>query len=448
MAVPVLMPKQGQSVESCIITEWQKQVGDQVAVGDILFAYETDKASFEEEAQTEGVLLAVFFEAGDEVPVLTNVAVIGQAGESTDEFRPGGEQPVEQDESPTSEQKPQETSVADASSAQSKVPEVAQPSNDNKELRISPRAKAMAQKMGVPYQQIQGSGPYGRIIARDIEAYAQSQSLMTPLAQEKAEKEQLQASDKGSGLGGRLRAQDLTLENTIYGTDYEDQPLTNIRRLIASSMHASLQNSAQLTHHTSADARKMLSLRKQIKKDIEVGNTTDNITLNDMVCFAVVRALKKHPQCNAHFSDEYMRLFKKVHLGFAVDTPRGLMVPVVRNADDLSLGGLSSQMKALAQACQKGSVDPELLASQAASFTVSNLGAYGVELFTPVLNVPQVGILGVNTITHRPGDMGDGSIGFLPYIGLSLTYDHRAVDGAPASAFLREIKLEIEAVSL
>ena len=147
---------------------------------------------------------------------------------------------------------------------------------------------------------------------------------------------------------------------------------------------------------------------------------------------------------NAHFTGTGIREFSKVHLGIAVDTERGLMVPAIRNADDLNAGGLAGSIKNLAGECRKGSVDPGLLASEASSFTITNLGAYGVEMFTPVLNLPQVGIMGVNTITYRPADMGEGMIGFIPVIGLSLTYDHRAVDGAPASLFLAEVKKEIE----
>ena len=208
-------------------------------------------------------------------------------------------------------------------------------------------------------------------------------------------------------------------------------------------MQASLQNSAQLTHHLSADARAILKLRNTVKEKQLNGNFP-NITLNDMVCYALIRTLLKQPELNAQFSPDSIRTFNKVHLGMAVDTPRGLMVPVLKNADDYSLRGLSSQLKQLAESCRAGNIDPELLQSEAGSFTVSNLGAYGIELFTPVINLPQIGILGVNTIVYRPGDTGDGIIGFIPVIGLSLTYDHRAVDGAPASNFLRELKIAIE----
>jgi pyruvate dehydrogenase E2 component (dihydrolipoamide acetyltransferase) len=193
----------------------------------------------------------------------------------------------------------------------------------------------------------------------------------------------------------------------------------------------------------SADVRKLLALRAKVKAEMDKGNAI-NITLNDMICYAVIRALEKYPEANSHYLGETIKTFKKVHLGLAVDTPRGLMVPSVQNADDLSLKGLSSRLREIADQCKKGSVNPEVLSSTAASFTVSNLGNYGVEIFTPIINLPQVAILGVNTIIQRPADLGNGAFGFIPVIGLSLTYDHRAIDGGPATLFLREVKNQIE----
>jgi len=170
----------------------------------------------------------------------------------------------------------------------------------------------------------------------------------------------------------------------------------------------------------------------------------NRITLNDMICWCVIRALEKFPDANSHFLDDRIKSFHKVHLGIAVDTPRGLMVPALKNADDLSLEGLSKELKSLADSCKKGNINPELIQSNAATFTVSNLGNYGVEMFTPVINLPQAGILGVCTIINRPASIGNNIFGFVPYIGLSLTYDHRAIDGGPATLFLKEIKEQIE----
>ena len=438
MAIPVLMPRQGQSVETCILGEWVKKKGDAVKVGDILFSYETDKASFEEDAKADGILLDVFFAEGDEVPVLVNVAVIGAVGESVEEFRPGG-----QAAAPAPEAQVAVTVAETVAAPEVKI--IAEPSG---KVKISPRAKNLAEKSGVAYQQLVGSGPEGRIIERDIEATAQVMPKLTPLAQEKAKAEGLKVGETGTGLGGKAVAKDLISYNPVYSDDFEVKKLTNMRKLIAKAMHTSLQNSAQLTHHMSADARTIMALRKKYKKALDAGQITQNITINDLVCFAVIKALKKYPQVNTHFIGDSMRWFKKVHLGLAVDTDRGLMVPAIKNADDLSLEGLSGQMQAIAGQCRKGNVSPELLAPEAATFTISNLGNYGVEMFTPVINIPQTAILGVCTIVPRPKDLGDGVYGFVPMIGLSLTYDHQALDGGEATLFLREIKEQIENLTI
>jgi len=443
MGIAVIMPKQGQSVESCILTKWFKKKGETVKAGEVLFSYETDKSSFEEEAKADGVLLECFFQEGDEVVVLFNVAVIGNPGDSIDEFRPSNilessGNVIETAPKTNESQKPDLIETV-----QSKVQLIQSDNND--EVFISPRAKKLAQKLGVPFNKIKGSGPNGRIIETDVENYAKNQPLLTPLAQEIVKQENLQIPANQT-TGTRVRSFDLVMPNASYPEEFEVKKISNIRKLIAQKMHESLQSTAQLTHHLSADARKMLSLRAKFKSEFEKGNS-ENITINDLVCFAVIKALKKHPNVNIHFLNDSIRTFSKVHLGLAVDTERGLMVPVIRNADDLSIQGLSSQIKSLANSCKKGSIQPELIASESGTFTISNLGMYGIEMFTPVLNIPQVGILGVNTIINRPADLGGGAFGFVPVIGLSLTYDHRALDGAPASAFLKTIKDEIESLN-
>lgn len=439
MATPVIMPRQGQSVETCVISQWLKKKGDKVKKGEVLFSYETDKAAFEEEAPADGKLLEIFFNDGDEVPVLTNVAVIGNEGEDISGYNPAG-QAGQEPATAIPEVMPEDATVS-AREIHETIPVVR-----SGKINISPRARNLAVKLGIPFNQISGSGPQGRIIERDIEAYAKSGSRLTRMAFEIAASENLSAPDSGSGIGGTVLSSDLSAQG-LASEDFTVKKISNMRRIIADNMFASLRNSAQLTHHMSADARRILEYRALIKPRADAGELP-NISLNDMICYGVVRALKEMPEVNAHFlSDEY-RIFNKVHLGVAVDTERGLMVPSLRNADDMSVEQLSLSLKQLADNCKKGNVDPELLASTAATFTVSNLGAFGVEMFTPVINLPQVAILGINTIIKRPADIGNGIIGFIPYLGLSLTYDHRALDGAPASVFLREVKLQIENLEL
>jgi pyruvate dehydrogenase E2 component (dihydrolipoamide acetyltransferase) len=289
---------------------------------------------------------------------------------------------------------------------------------------------------------LSGTGPQGRVIERDVREAADSGRL-TPLARKLVHDDPSLRAGAGTGLAGSITGKDLQKGTVDASDDFEIKPLTNIRKLIARAMYESLRNSAQLTHHLGADARRINELRRKIKKGVEAG-TMQDITLNDMICFATIRALKKFPQVNAHLVGDSVKSFRGVHLGVAVDTERGLMVPAIRNADSLSITELSVRIRETATACRRGNVVPELLSSEAASFTVSNLGNYGVEIFTPVINLPQVAILGVNTIVLRPKDIGDGIIGFVPFLGLSLTYDHRAIDGGEATRFVKQVAIEIE----
>jgi pyruvate dehydrogenase E2 component (dihydrolipoamide acetyltransferase) len=404
--------------------QWYKSVGEKVSEGDILFSYETDKASFEEEAKEDGVLLAAFFEEGDEVPVLTNVAVIGKEGEPVEEFDPHKGRDA-------SAAKTQEPEVEEPAEGASKVIEFeVDEDSENRRVRISPLAKNMAEKMGVDVRSVKGTGPHGRIIARDVEAADNTSVAETkqprPAAKPEAQKTEVLQS----------------------GNDFEIKSIPNIRKLIATAMHQSLQNSAQLTHHLSADARQVLKLRKKFKKEYAEGTLSQNVTINDLVCFAVIRALEKFPRVNTHYLGDKMKWFKKVHLGLAVDTDRGLMVPALKNADDLSVAGLSRQLQELATQARSGNINPDLLSPEEAGFTVSNLGNYGVEMFTPVINLPQTAILGVCTIVPRPMEIEEGVYGFVPMMGLSLTYDHQALDGGEATRFLAEVKAQIEALSV
>lgn len=452
MATVIILPKQGQSVESCIITELKKKKGDVVKKGDVLFAYETDKASFEEESPVDGVVLESYYNEGDEVEVLLNMMVIGEPGEDISGLTggvaaasaPQASAPAPAAAPTSTEQAADVTQAAPAASPVASVPQPAVSASF-----VSPRAKMVAAKEALHAEQLTGSGPGGRVIEKDVKAALENRPKLSGVAKKMVAEEGMNVQGTGSGLAGTVTSTDFTTPvNALYGVDYEDKKLSNMRKIIAKSMHASLQNSAQLTHHLGADARRMLELRKKAKSALEAGKLSVNITLNDMVCFAVIKALKKFPNVNSHFMGDAMRLFNKVHLGLAVDTERGLMVPAVRNADDLSITGLASQLKEVANSCKKGAISPELLAAEAATFTVSNLGNYGVEMFTPVINLPQSAILGVNTIVPRPKDLGEGVYAFVPYIGLSLTYDHRALDGGEATRFLKQIAIEIENLEL
>lgn len=442
MATPVIMPRQGQSVESCIITKWNKQVGDKVAVGDLLFTYETDKATFDEESQVEGTLLAILHEEGDDVPCLENVCVIGSEGEDVSQFMAAATAPEAAAQPETAA--PAQPEAAPAANAAANTAQVASKAAEG-DIKISPRARAYAEKTGVDYRYAVPSGAEGRIIERDIVALREQGVMVTPAASG----EYLAGGSRieGTGIGGRVSVEDLSapaaaaqLADAVQAPEYEDVKLTNIRKVIARSMTASLSSMAQLTLNTSFDATELMAYRKKVKENGEKLGLA-NITLNDMVLYAVSRTLPNHKDLNAHLLEDKMRYFTNVHLGMAVDTERGLMVPTIFNANKLSLNDIAVEAKKCAADCQKGSINPDKLSG--ASFTVSNLGSLGIESFTPVINPPQTGILGVDNIVTRVKEV-NGQIKTYPAMGLSLTFDHRALDGAPAAKFLKELAANLE----
>ena len=417
---PVLMPRQGQSVESCVITSWAKKVGDAVKVGDVIFSYETDKSSFDEEAKAEGVMQGIFFEEGDDVPCLTVVCCIGKAGVDVSDF-----DPKNQGAAPAVAET---TTVAAAPVAEIKG--VAAEKIGDK-LKISPRAKNLADKLGIDASLASATGPYGRIIEKDINTLA----------------------DNYAEISAKVAKPDLAtvpVEAKVAApaseavADYKDEPLSNIRKTISKAMTASLTQMAQLTLNSSFDATAVMNFRKKIKAAAEMG--VGKITVTDIIIYAVSRTLKNHPYVNANLLDgKTMRFFNVANVGLAVDTPRGLLVPTIFKADQLSLSEISKKAKEGADKCKEGKISPDEL--KGASFTISNLGTFGVETFTPVINPPQTCILGVNTIQQKI-KIVDGEMKPYPAMGLSLTFDHRALDGAPAARFLKDLVYNLENIEV
>ena len=416
MASLVIMPRQGQSVESCIISEWKVKVGDTVAEGDVLFTYETDKSSFEEKAKEAGTVLAIFRADGDDVPCLDPVCVIGASGEDYSSLVPakGG-----------AEAKPEAEVKAEAPKAEAAPTAAAPAASADGKIKISPRARHLAERTDADLSKAVPTGPNGRIIERDVNALLdKGLTIAAAAAEEKAPAETPAAAAP------------------VAENEYEDVKIPNIRKVIAKSMHDSLSNMAQLTLNSSFDADAIQKLRASLKANAEKLGLA-NITLNDMVCYAVAKTIGGHKDLNAHWLDETqtIRYFRHCNLGIAVDTPRGLLVVTVPNADTLSLNEFAVQSKALISEAQSGSISPDKL--KGATFTVTNLGSMGIESFTPVINPPQTGILGVDTITRRVKEV-DGKDIFYNAMGLSLTFDHRAIDGAPAAKFLKELANNLE----
>ena len=430
MAEPIIMPRQGQSVESCILTEWKVNIGDQVAEGDVLAVIETDKASFDLESTAAGTVLALFWEADDDVPVLANVAVVGSEGEEVEEFKPAGAASSAPEPIPATEALAVASPAAPvAETATSVASPALAASNDISSAGVSPRARKLAFRHGLDPETLEGSGPNGRVIERDVEAVISGRPRLSASAVSKA-RDGMEPPVRGKGLAGMALSSDMKEPGAIEGAKVE--PVKGIRKLVAERMIQSLQTSAQLTLNAHFELTAAQAYRKA-----RVDEGKSKISINDLIAYAQIQALGAHPELNAHFLCDRFAVFDKVHLGIAVDSPRGLMVPVVKEASDLSLEALSAEIKKLAIACREGTIQPDDLSG--GSCTLTNLGMLGVSTFTPVLNVPEVAILGVGGIELKPKRNEAGEIEYAEFLPLSLTIDHQAVDGAPAARFLQTL---------
>ncbi len=435
MAKEILMPRQGNTVESCLILEWKKQEGAEVAVNEILCEVETDKATFEIESEESGTLLKILYEEGADVPVLTPIAILGQPGEDISSFL-----------SAETDDEPEQAASAPEKAEKSDVrPEPVETLNAqlSNHKSISPRARNLASAKGVDWTSIAGSGPEGRVIERDVLAVLTEKAPLTSAATAALIERGITAPASGTGIGGRVTTADLSQKPAVatpvlqaeFPGAFHEIPVKGVRKITASRMLESLASTAQVTLNTSADASKLLAYRQRLKASPEEFGL-QGITINDLVMYAVSKTLLRFPDLNAHFLGERIREFEHVHLGMAVDSPRGLLVPPVRFADRLSLKQVSQETKRLITACQDGKILPDELSG--GTFTMTNLGALGIESFTPVLNPPEVAILGVCAIQPKAVMVGD-DVRHVPHIALSLTFNHQAVDGAPAARFLKEL---------
>ena len=426
MATPVIMPRLGQSVEDCILAEWKVAPGAAVEEGAVLAVIETDKASFDLESTATGTVLELFWEEGDDVPVLANVLAVGEEGEDVSDLRPQKETAA-----PAPAPEKAQTSSSDASVP---VAPVAASPVGSSEAGVSPRAGKLALRSGIDPESIQGTGPGGRVIERDVETAAAGRPRLSASAAASARETGLEPPARGKGLAGMALAGDMQQPGAIEGAQVE--PVKGIRKLIAERMMESLSNTAQFTLNSTFDATVIQTYRK--RKREEAGDASGpKITLNDLIAHALILTLKRHPDLNAHFLGDRIARFEEVHLGVAVDTPRGLMVPVLRSVCSKSLEDLSVGIKELVKSCLEGTVLPDQLSG--GTFTLTNLGMLGIDHFTPVINPPEAAILGVGGISLRPVRGKDGEVTPAECITLSLTIDHQAVDGAPAARFLKDL---------
>lgn len=451
----ILMPKAGNSVEECILGAWRINVGDTVKRGDIIAEAETDKTSIEIEATASGEVLALLGSEGDLVPVLTAICLVGPAGTDVSGYKAASaEAPKAAASEAPKAVTPAETPAA---ASASQAPAAAGG-------HLSPRARKFVAEHPFVMGEIAGSGAQGRVIESDVIAAYQSSPHLTPAAAAMVAAG-AKAPSTGTGSNGEITAEDI--ENFAKGVVaapapaasapaapapaapvkaegddvITEKPFSRIRTVIAKRLQESLQTMAQYTLNCEADVTGLLSLRKRIKASGEKLGLA-NINIGDMVMYAVIKTLQQVPELNGEFSDNVVKLHSAVHMGFACDTPKGLLVPVLHHSDKMSLAEMCKQVKSLAKSANAGNLAPDLM--NGATFTVSNLGSFGIINFTPVISAPQIAMLGVGKTLLRPVRRADGTVEYRDYMQFSLTMNHMVVDGAPGSRFLQTLCANIE----
>ncbi len=395
MAVEILMPKLGLTMKTGTVLKWLKEEGDEVAATEPVLEIETEKLSHQIESPADGVLLKRIAIEGERYPVAFVVGYIGQPGE---QIAAGVAADISIGAaSPNRETAPLRTQVPNAS--------------QGGRVFISPVARKLAADLGLDYRQIPGTGPNGRIVKADVQKYADAQqAARAPIAHPEPDE-----------------------ADTVI-------PCSGMRCTIGTNMLQAWTTIPMVTHHVMADATALLGYREMLNRGVT--DKGDQVSINDLLLKLTAVALEKIPIVNSSLAGNNIVLHKRVHLGMATALDNGLIVPVIRDANRKNLLALSREAKDLAARARKGSLGLDEI--QGATFTVSNLGGYGsVDLFTPIINPPQAGILGIGRIIETAVPV-EGEVRIRPQIGLSFTYDHRIMDGAVAAEFIRKLMQLLE----
>ncbi|ABS73216.1 2-oxo acid dehydrogenase subunit E2 [Bacillus velezensis] len=390
MAVKVVMPKLGMAMKKGEVSVWNKKVGDPVEKGESIASINSEKIEMEIEAPESGTLLHIKVKEGEGVPPGTPICYIGENGEE-----------VLEKEAPAPE---------NAGKPQSEPEHIPAPKAVQKRkhrVKISPVARKMAEKAGLKVETLNGTGPGGRIVKADV------------IKAMKTEAEP---------------------QSSVQTAQPEEKPASAMRKVIADRMHKSLQNSAQLTLTMKADITELVKWQEQLA-DSAKKRSGVKLTVTHFVSRAAVLALKQHPELNSSYQEERIITYPYVHLGMAVSLENGLVVPVIRDAEKLSFLELADHISTSARRAREGNASGDDL--HGSTFSITNLGGYGIEHFTPILNPPEAGILGVGASYETPAFKGDELVKstMLP---LSLTFDHRVCDGSPAADFLKTVKALLE----
>jgi pyruvate dehydrogenase E2 component (dihydrolipoamide acetyltransferase) len=410
MATKVHMEALSPTMEEGRLVKWTKHEGDPVKSGDTLAEVETDKAVMELVARADGQLLKVMVPEGTTVPVGNIVAWIGKPGEKVD--GDGAAAPAKSEQRAPSAvsraPEPQQRTPVAVRSAPEITPA------DSTRVKASPLAKRIAKEVGVDLKLVQGSGPGGRVIKRDVEGAPAAAAVATASA----------------------------VPRTAYGaqrTPFEDVPLTQIRKTIAKRLAASIGPIPHFFLTTEIDMERAAEAREALNK--QLGEEGGKISFNDIIIKAVALALVQHRACNAWFQEDHIRYWNEVHIGVAVAIEDGLITPVIRNADMKSLREIGAESRELAGRARNRRLKPEEYTG--ATFSVSNLGMFDIDQFTAVINPPEAGIVAIGSIVAKAVPDGDRVV-VRRRLRLTMSCDHRVIDGATGAVFLRTLKQMLE----
>jgi pyruvate dehydrogenase E2 component (dihydrolipoamide acetyltransferase) len=405
MVHPILMPKPGQMTEECVLVAWHKSEGDPVHRGDVLFEIETDKSVMDVEAFDDGVLLRRLVEEGETVPVNAVCAYVGAPGEAIPDAPPSAV-PV-----------PEAAPIVDAAAASATLP--AQSMDSGARLRISPRAAHIAADSGLDPRTVRGTGPEGRVVERDIRA--------AMAARDTAAAEPMRA--------GSAQAEPAAAVVRAVGGEEEPRPLSRMRRIIAERLTLSFTTVPHFTVTVAVDVTRLLALRQELKA------AGRSYTVTDFILHATAQTLAEMPDVNSRTDGVSVWTRRRVHLGLAVTVPAGLLVPVIRDADRLTIDELHRKAAALAVAARDGTLRVDDMTGS--TFTVSNLGMFGVEEFSAIINPGEAAILAVASAVLTPVAIGEG-IAVRSIMRLTLSADHRLVDGELGARFLGALRRRLE----
>jgi pyruvate dehydrogenase E2 component (dihydrolipoamide acetyltransferase) len=440
MARVIILPQLGETMDRGTIVEWLVKEGDAVNRGDILFQVESDKAVLEVESQHRGTLLKILVGPDVEVPVLTPVAILGEPGEDLGsllaELAGGGTGAATEMAEP---------SGAEAEAAVAQAPAVAEAPAGR--IVASPRARKLAGERGVDLARLAGTGPEGRIIESDVLAHLATQPAATPLAARIAAREGVPL-ETIAPAGSRIVSGEViaasrpatpvaAVSGPAGGTV---TPMRGVRAIIAERMGTSAHTTAAITLHSEVDATRFVEMRESLRDALK-GELGFSVGYNDLLGVIVARCLVEFPYMNVQLTDGGIRQMPAVNIGLAVDSERGLLVPVVRNASALTIREFARTFRDLVERARVGKANPDELSG--GTFTITNLGMFGVDMFTPIINLPECAILGVGRIRSVPAVV-NGQVAIRQHMWLSLTADHRLVDGGPAARFLQGIARYIE----